>query len=126
LTATGSDGISHNQFTQSRFAGTPTIRKSGGLKKVEVLANIAVVIASVVLCSALAKKFFFTSSTTQTRHRRKWFYKLTDANSGTNFDHDNDGSAERLAGTFLGTDDAFLALDRNGNGRIDNGAETFW
>ena len=52
-------------------------------------------------------------------------YDLTNAPSGVNFDLDNHARADRFSWTSAGSDDAFLVLDRNGNGVIDDGSELF-
>ena len=49
--------------------------------------------------------------------------ELTDVLNGVNFDLDNNGFAEKTA--WIGTEDGFLAYDRNRNGIIDNGGELF-
>jgi hypothetical protein len=48
---------------------------------------------------------------------------LSSAADGANFDITGNGGTNRTA--FVRGDDAFLALDRNGNGRVDNGRELF-
>ena len=51
--------------------------------------------------------------------------KLTRAADGVIFDINADGAPILTAWTKAGTEVAFLALDRNGNGTIDSGAELF-
>jgi hypothetical protein len=52
-------------------------------------------------------------------------YRLTDANDGVFFDIDADGLLDAVAWTHPFSENAFLAIDRNGNGRIDDGSELF-
>jgi hypothetical protein len=52
-------------------------------------------------------------------------YRLTKPVAGVVFDIRGDGVPVRVAWTPAGAELAFLALDRNGNGTIDSGAELF-
>lgn len=50
---------------------------------------------------------------------------LTSRRDGVDFDFDGDGLRERVAWTVAGATAAFLVLDRNGNGHVDDGSELF-
>lgn len=52
-------------------------------------------------------------------------FSLTDAQHGVMFDIANTGIPIQIAWTAVGARNAFLALDRNHNGTIDNGSEIF-
>lgn len=52
-------------------------------------------------------------------------FSLTDAQNGVVFDLFGNGTSRLFAWTSTGSDDAWLVLDRNNNGSIDNGTELF-
>jgi hypothetical protein len=52
-------------------------------------------------------------------------FNLTNQLGGVRFDLNANGFPELISWTAVDTDDAFLVLDRNSNGVIDNGAEMF-
>lgn len=52
-------------------------------------------------------------------------FHLSGPNPAVSFDLNADGTPERTAWTKAGEDEAFLCMDRNGNGVIDDGRELF-
>lgn len=52
-------------------------------------------------------------------------FVLTDYSNGVYFDLNSDGVTEKLGWTAFTGDDAWLVLDRDGNGKIENGRELF-
>ena len=52
-------------------------------------------------------------------------FDLTGAAEGVSFDIDGDGARDNISWTAADSDEAWLALDRDGDGRVDDGRELF-
>ena len=52
-------------------------------------------------------------------------FELTNVQNGVQFDLNGDGTPEEISWTTPASDDAWLCLDRNRNGSIDDGSELF-
>ncbi len=52
-------------------------------------------------------------------------YEMTSAEDGVLFDIDGDGALDKIAWTARDSEIAFLAIDLNGDGEINNGKELF-
>ncbi|MCD9186983.1 MAG: hypothetical protein LUM44_11160 [Pyrinomonadaceae bacterium] len=52
-------------------------------------------------------------------------FDLTNPANGVMFDFNGDGISHRMSWTSFGSDDAWLVLDRNNNGMIDDASELF-
>ena len=52
-------------------------------------------------------------------------FDLTNPQNGVFFDFEGSGTVRRLSWTAANSDDAFIVLDRNNNGTIDDGSELF-